>query len=86
MGINMEKPFKVQASTHITNTSWIEVMLDDSGDSLRYRICWGQENPEIEESEILYMDEEDDDGDSVAYFMDSSGTIWKLNEMIRTNM
>lgn len=81
----MKEEFKVHGGTHITNTSWIEVELDSSGDGLRYRICWGQESPIIEEAEILYMESSEEDGDSDAYFLDTSGTIWKLNEMMRVN-
>ena len=73
--------FVVHAGTHITNTSWIEIELHPSGDSLRYRICWGQEDPEIHETEILYM--EDEDGETVGYFQEDNGTIRKLNQMIR---
>ena len=79
-----EQQFRVDGGTHITNTSWIEVELDPRGDGLRYRICWGQDNPEVEEAEILYMESEED-GDMGAYFVDTSGTIWKLNEMMKVN-
>ena len=81
----MEEEFKVHGGTHITNTSGIEVELGSSGDGLRYRICWGQENPIVEEAEILYMESSEEDDESDAYFLDTSGTIWKLNEMMRVN-
>jgi len=77
-----EQVFRVDAGTHLTNTSWIDVELDSRGDGVRYRICWGQENPTVEEAEILYMESDTEDGDMDAYFVDTSGTIWKLNEMM----
>ena len=70
--------FRVDGSTHISNTGGIEVELDPSGDGLRYRIHTGEGYTEPVEAEIEY----DEEGEP--YFM--HGEIkWELNNFMRSN-
>ena len=83
--------FTPNAYITLSNCGGIEIMVNHSGDGVSYRFNYGQDNlqdEEIFESEILYSDEEDHDGE--AYFIHNKGrgkvdtyTVYYLSEAMR---
>lgn len=71
----------------ISNAGGIEVEVNESGDGVRYRFNYGQddlENEEIYEAEIIYEPDEDDPmGDFIAGWMHGE-TFYPLNLVMRT--
>ena len=89
----MKTKFTTHAFITLSNCGGIEIMLNDSNDGVFYRFNYGQDNldkEEIFESEILFSDEEEREGE--AYFIHNKGkgaidtySVYYLSEAIRTN-
>jgi hypothetical protein len=73
--------FKAHASTHISNTGGIEIMIHPSGDGLYYRFVPDRDE-EVFEAEIQYKDDEDDPNNTIAYFMHGE-CEYRLDEFMR---
>ena len=77
--------FTVQAFITLSNCGGIEIMLYNCGDGVCYRFNYGQDNleqEEIFESEVLYSNNEERDGE--AYFLHGEAEYY-LSEAIRVN-
>ena len=84
------KDFTPHAFITVSNTGGIEVMLNRSCDGVFYRFNYGQdlEKEEIFESEIVYLYNEDHEGDNEEgnpgfYHGESEDIFYSLNEAMR---
>jgi len=80
------KEFNPNGFYTISNCGGIEVEINSSGDGVRYRFRYGQddlENEEIFETDIIYEPDEDDpSGDFIAGFLHGD-IFYSLNNVMR---
>ena len=81
----LHSEFTPHATITLCNSGGIEIMLNRSNDGVYYRYNYGNdlEKEEIYESEIFYTSPTDEHEDSEAYFTNTTGTQYFLNEAMK---